>query len=89
MDPVRIYHCIASISNTAITDTIANQVQDAPRILQDVFKKALKLEAGLELAEDIHTVRPDQAMQVSKEVQVQSNHKGLDRCVHHIHIKNN
>ena len=38
-DPMRIYNFVASINNTTITDKIAKQVQNAPKVLQDEFKK--------------------------------------------------
>ena len=48
-DP-RIYHFVAGINNTNIAKKITKQVQYAHRTLQDAFKKALTLEAGLHLA---------------------------------------
>ena len=36
---MKIYHFMANINNTAIADKIAKQVWDAPRMLQDAFKK--------------------------------------------------
>ena len=55
MDPMRIYHFVASINNTMIVDKIAKQVQDAARIMQGVFDKALTPGATLLLlTESIH-----------------------------------
>ena len=57
-DPVRIYHFVVSINNTTIADKIMKQVRDAPRILQDALKKALTLEASIQLTEHVHLGRP-------------------------------
>ena len=69
-----------------IGDWIATQVQDTQIVLQDAFKKALTLEAGLQLAEDVYLGRPPQVKQVSTDAQKQYNHEGCDRCVHQVHI---
>ena len=53
---------MTSINNTNIADKIAKQVQYAPRTLQDAFKRALILEAGLQLAEGVHLGRSPQVM---------------------------
>ena len=45
LNPVSIYHFIASISNTTIAENIAKLIWDSPGTLQDVFKNALALEA--------------------------------------------
>ena len=50
-NPIIINDFVASISNTTIADKITKQMWYAPRTLQDVFKKALMLEDGLQLAE--------------------------------------
>ena len=60
-----IYHFVAGISNTNIADKIAKQVRYAHRTLQDAFKRALTLEAGLQLAEGVHLGKFPQVMQVS------------------------
>ena len=63
-DPIRISHFIASISNIPLADKIAKQVQHDLTMQQDAFKKALTLEAALQLAEDVHLGRPHQIMQI-------------------------
>ena len=55
-DPKRIYTFVTSI-NTGIADKIAKHVQYTPGILQDTFKRALALEAGLQLAKGVHLGR--------------------------------
>ena len=45
---------VSSINNTMIADKIDKEMRDAPRILQETFKKAVTLEAGLQLTGGIH-----------------------------------
>ena len=61
-DPTKLYHFITSINNMSIADKIAKKVRDAPRKLQNVFMKALTLEAGLHLAKGVHLWRFSQVI---------------------------
>ena len=65
------------------------QVWDATRTLQDVFKKALTLEAGLQLDMFLHLGRPSQIMQVSVIVAEQDSADDLYGCVHQFCMKDN
>ena len=83
------FHLRTSINNATLADKIAKQVQDALRMPKDPIKKALTLEACLQLTKDIHLGRPPLVMQVSTDLQVQYSHKGLDGCANLMHIKGN
>ena len=77
MDPTRNYHLVTSMNNTMIPDKVAKQVWEAPRTLQDAFKRALSLEAGIYLAESIHLVRLLQVIQVSTDGPWQCSQKAI------------
>ena len=53
------------MNNTSIADKIAKQVIYALKTLQDIFERAVTLEAGLQLAKGVHLGRSPQVMQVS------------------------
>ena len=80
-----IYHFVTRINNTSIADKIAKQVQYALRTLQDSFKRALTLEAGLQLAKGVHLGRFPQVMQVSPSTPC--HHDGLEGCVHQVNVR--
>ena len=86
-DSTGIYHFVTSINNTSIADKIAKQVRYAPRTLQDAFKRALTLEAGLQLAKGVHLGRSPQVMQVSTSAPCHPN--GLKGCVHYVNVRDN
>ena len=62
-------------------------MQYAHRTLQDAFKRALTLEAGLQLAEGIHFGRFPQVMQVSNGASY--HHNSLEGCVHQANVRDN
>ena len=76
---------VASINNTNIADKIAKQAGYTLKTLQDAFKRALTLEAGLQLAKGIHLGRSPQVMQVS--ASVSCHHDGLKGYVHQVNVR--
>ena len=47
---------------------MAKQVRDVPKLLQEVFEKALMLPADMQLVEGVHLGRPTQVMQIARDV---------------------
>ena len=80
-DQTRIYHFVSSINQ--YRDKVAKQVWYAPRTLQDAFERALTLETGLQLAEDLG--RSPQVMQVS--TSAPCHHNSLEGCVHQVNVR--
>ena len=82
---MRIYYYVVSINNTSIADKIAKQVQYALRTEQDAFKRALTLEAGLQLAKHAHLGRSIQVVQVSSSVSC--HHHSREGCEHKVNVR--
>ena len=57
----------------------------AHRTLQDAFRRALSLEAGLQLAEGVHLGRSPQVKQVS--TSESCHHDSLEGCVHQANVR--
>ena len=62
-DPSRWFKCLTSITNTTITDKIT-QSEFLPENLQQCFKKALRLEASLQLSEGVNIAHKTTVMNV-------------------------
>ena len=82
---MRINHFVGSINNTNIADKTAKQVWYAPKTLQDAFKRALSLEAGLKLAKGVHLERSPHVMQLC--TSASCHHNGLEGCIHQVYVR--
>ena len=60
-----------------------------PRWYRMHFERLRHFQAGLHLAENVHLLRPPQAMYVSIEIPEQHGSDNLDQYVHQVYGKNN
>ena len=79
-----IYHSVCSINITSTAHKIGKQVPYALKTLQDAFQRAPALEAGLQLAKDVHLGRYPQVMQVSTSMFCYQDR--LQRCIHQVNV---
>ena len=65
-DPSRWFRFLTSITNTTIVDNITRS-DSLPQNLQQCFKKALRLEASLQLSEGVNMAQKTTVMSIELE----------------------